>query len=369
MLGKYIRGLTIASLIGLASFTLTRHYDHSTIHDLPETNSIFSSGQAERFFDSDYDLSYAKSLSRKGYSGFEIYRRAQLDLTLEETLSFTNTSKPDCVVLMTTKHRNADDDLDIHGKLLNGHYNSAKTNTFFKNLQKHYDVWFEFVYDAKDITEARGVVPYPDLLVLAGHGGSDGTTMSEDFKVTKYCLPFRNYVGDISDEGTLLLYACLNAEGENSFAESNLEVLTKKPGRTIYASKMSFSPSEFDVLSYFPLCVTFKESIRHKPVNDLVFEHEELTFSNLTRKKEKSKVTVLESLIITDNTFTNRKEQPEEDEPVETVTFDSMFREEDITLTFDDKGFIFLKKFPPNNIELMLDGTAEKQLKGLINNY
>lgn len=320
MLGKYVRSLAAASWIGLSSCVSTNVSDVKPKEyevTLAKTGGkfIFEYGQDERFSKTEYSLDYAQKLSRRGYSGFEIYRRAQMGLSLEETLEFIDTDKPDCVVLMTTKHRTLDSERSKSGGLAYDHFNSPKISKYFIELQEHYDVWVEFIYSKKDFEEAKRKVSDPDLLILAGHGSTDGPSVSKDLDVDKDSEFFMEYIDRIKDDGVLVLHSCLNAKGQNSFAEYCLDRLEKKPGRFIYASKMSFNPSEFEVESYYPLRVKFVESKMSLGSDDV------------------------SQLSVIDYTFTNRPSQEIEDSQdpkvpendIETVDI-SIFREEDITL-------------------------------------
>lgn len=342
MLGKITKSLTLGSLLLLNSCVTThvdtakpKWYEVSLAKD-SFGKDIFSHGQAYRFHKSGYSLDYAKKLSNRGYSGFEIYRRAQMDLTLEETLNFTDTDRPDCVVLMTTKHNTPDDEMNKGGHYTYDHFNTGKACEFFIELQKHYDVWVEFVKNKGDIRDAMRKVAHPDLLILAGHGLSDGPGMSRSLDVDKDSEYFMKYVDKINQDGVLLLYSCLNAKEEGSFAYHCLDRLERKPGRFIYASKMSFSPNEFEVKSYYPLRVKFVET--NMPLS---------TFNSSYMK-------------VKDYTFTNR-EVEEEDSSDKTwtadlnITFDE-FNVEDLE---DNSGEILDSSFYFPAVDLRLDSNGD----------
>ncbi len=218
---------------------------------------------AARYYFTEKELQYAIDLSNAGRKDLEIYRSAQLGLDVSDLTAFEDTEKPDCVVLLTTEHYWKDGKETFtyipKKKPHRDHFDLDQTNAFMVALREHYDVWYEFVYEQKDVQEARTMVKEPDLLIIAGHGLSKQIALADRYYFTPENVYISNWIDMLPKNSTLLLYSCLNGNGKDSLAMHCKKILEKKPhlDRRMFASIHSFGYDNFKVDAYYPLSVRF----------------------------------------------------------------------------------------------------------------
>lgn len=224
-----------------------------------EDKPIFSGEDIVYSYLSEVPFSYVESLIVRSdefmdLNGKIIYRYYQLGLTEEDIFSYSDTEKPNAVVIFPINDYNKAFESDGEAEL-------------FEMIKENYDVWVKIVSQEDEVYDAISYVPNIELLILGGHGtqttlslGEDDLRLKESTKNETYTidiqdLELKDYLPMLNSDAVIFLNSCSNAEGgreKNNLANFITEMSN---GRKVIAAKEPFSTGNIDVISIYPFDV------------------------------------------------------------------------------------------------------------------
>ena len=219
-------------------------------------NFNFTSEEFVRFLESGGNAGYARILFNQGFSGRSIYRFKQLNLTVDDVLSFVDSDLPNAVILISEYDYNDE-------------FESDASINLFKEICSSYDCYTRIVSNEDEVYTILNQFKDIDLLWLAGHGVRSGIILSE--KADMIEMPdYENYILDIEDYelsdiknlrsvNTVFLDACETGKGKSSSV--NFAGFIKKilPEANVIFSDRIFSHDEIILDKIYPLRIRFRE--------------------------------------------------------------------------------------------------------------
>ena len=198
---------------------------------------------------------------------FRICRLYQLGITVDESLEFNDTAKPNAIVVYPTVDRvNA--------------FQSENSVIFFKKLKEKYDIYVVIADTENEVYDAINRVPRAELLVIGGHGSYKtlslgeqdlqfmNPTKSEIYTINTSDNEFEEYLKKLHPRAVIFLNSCNNASPGNEGINLADFVIKIAGNRKVIASKKPFSDLDIIVNSIYPFDIKIKKG------------EEDLTYTN-----------------------------------------------------------------------------------------
>lgn len=189
-------------------------------------------------------------------TGFGVYRICQLDVVPQYLSSFTDSKKPNALLIYpTSDHNNAFENYDAVA--------------LFHQIQNGYDVQVAFAEQESEIATAIASVPNIEFLMLAGHGtattlnlGGDGI-IDEKYQLDLSDTELEDAFNKLHAHATIFLNSCSTGEDENNGNNLANFIGELAKGRIIIAATDSFEQREIAVGSLYPLDIKIIRDITY----------------------------------------------------------------------------------------------------------
>lgn len=216
--------------------------------------NVFTGEEIVRFFKTNRPVAYAAALARNGFDGKSIYRFAQLGIDLDDVLDFSDTDRPNAVVLYARTDYNDE-------------FETPESLGLFYRLNRTYDTWVRLVSRESDIYSNMGRIPDIELLWIAGHGSVQSITLDQDdngntdetLLLDTGDAELAEYLGLLHPDAVIFLDAC--DTGRFGDYVLNLAGFFRQlsDGRTVWASDDLFSHKQVLIEKVYPLRIRFKK--------------------------------------------------------------------------------------------------------------
>ena len=207
---------------------------------------------AVRFLKTDMSIDWFTAYLNAGFDGKSAYRLFSLGYQPSEALEFTDTPKPNAVVI----YPQADP---------NGAFETPEAYKFFFTLRLHYDVGVRIVHGDTEAFAYARTIPYPELIVWSGHGDPYTVRFGEPGlrNPVSYMSPFYTY--DTTDEkratiffqstpsnAIIFLNSCSTAKGGEKETNIANDTIRYAQPRRIIASTIPFQEREIQIDQAYP---------------------------------------------------------------------------------------------------------------------
>lgn len=218
----------------------------------------------------DYAARFASAVDKEGkklFSGNQLAQLYSLGLDLQQLLTFTDTAKPNALLVYPTSDR--------------GTFRNEASIKFFKKIQEGYDTK---VVVASREGEVYGALESRDdfeLLVLLGHGAKTTLSLGEnDLRLQKaekdetYTIDtsdweLETYLRHLTPNAVIFLYSCNTGEGRGE-AQNLANAIAEWGGvRKVIAPTEVLNTSRVTVNSLYPFDVTL---IDEKGERDITYK-------------------------------------------------------------------------------------------------
>ncbi|GEM_PF-3240140 len=203
-----------------------------------------------RYLEAGGTLGYADSL--RCFDGRSLYRFRQLGLSAAEALSFTDSPRPNAVVLFARADYNDE-------------FENAASLRLFRAVHREYDVYVRLIGGEEEVDPALRAVPDVELLWIAGHGwkGSillnDGDDPYDETQLLDTTdAELAGTLATLASDATVFLDACYTDAPRDGMVNLADYVRSLAPGRTVVAADYLFTHDDVVVRSLAPLRLEFR---------------------------------------------------------------------------------------------------------------
>ena len=248
----YVRD--IAKALDKHDVIALKPYFHDLISNGVSSDEVVKLSVAlkEKYPDSDLDW-------------YRIFRSQQLGVSPKEITEFSDTKKPNALVVFPISDYNKSYERDLEVP---------------KKIKEMYDTNVIIAGNENDVYNAISETPNIELLYLSGHGNSPVINLgskaehtiitntdqiyNEELYIDINDKELPQYLSQLSPNATIFLNSCSTAEGGKD--ENNLAnfVIDASNGRKVIAATDTFSPNEKVVNSVYPFDVRLYQVKRNK---------------------------------------------------------------------------------------------------------
>jgi hypothetical protein len=186
----------------------------------------------------------------------QLKRYCDLGLSKDEVMNFSDTSKPDAIVVLPSA-----DDVDAF-------YNDPAL-VLYRFLGDVYDVFFRIASTENDVYFALDSVPEASLFILGGHGTvddialgkfslknwKDSRTSMELYKIDTSDYELGEHLQLLAADARIFLYSCENAKGGEGADNIANFIASLAQGRKVFSAAESFNSTDIRVGSLSPFDV------------------------------------------------------------------------------------------------------------------
>jgi hypothetical protein len=190
--------------------------------------------------------------SLRCFDGRSLYRFRQLGLSAAEALSFTDSPRPNAVVLFARADYNDE-------------FENAASLRLFRAVHREYDVYVRLIGGEEEVDPALRAVPDVELLWIAGHGwkGSillnDGDDPYDETQLLDTTdAELAGTLATLASDATVFLDACYTDAPRDGMVNLADYVRSLAPGRTVVAADTFLRTTTWVVRSLAPLRLEFR---------------------------------------------------------------------------------------------------------------
>ena len=194
-------------------------------------------------------LSYKDEIGKIPFHGSQLSQFFRLGLGLEQVVTFTDTSKPNALLVYpTSDHPKNDDGTYDNDNFYVGNFRNDYSIMLFKKISNGYDVKVVAASQEEEVyTAICSGIPF-QLLVISGHGSRESLSLGDNDPRLKKAEKDEMYSIDVNDtemeqhlrcldpKAVIFLNSCSTAEGGADARNLANEMAAWAKGRTVIAA-------------------------------------------------------------------------------------------------------------------------------------